>query len=142
MHQIFRPLGLIWSDLSENKLFLIGLLFKLALIIAIVPSIQQQWFVPFLESWIEDPTSLPWSGYLLSGGDPLAFPYGFVMFIWHLPTTAVGWLMDYFFTTKIFSSIGFKLSLLGADILLLLIILQIYERYWKKILQLLIMLIF
>ena len=57
-----------------------------------------------VESWIEDPTSLPWSGYLLSGGDPLAFPYGFVMFIWHLPTTAVGWLMDYFFTTKTFIS--------------------------------------
>ena len=86
MHQICRPLGLIWSDLWREKLFRIGIVIKIILIIALMPTIQQEWFVPFIVSWIESPTTLPWSGYLLSGGDPLAFPYGAGMFIFHLPT--------------------------------------------------------
>ncbi|MCS5624060.1 MAG: glycosyltransferase 87 family protein, partial [Candidatus Marinimicrobia bacterium] len=99
-----------------------------------MPIIQQEWFVPFIVSWIESPTTLPWSGYLLSGGDPLAFPYGAVMFIFHLPTTAIGWVIDHFFAVEYFTNIGFQVSLFGADILLLLLLLQSFENHWKKVL--------
>ena len=97
MHQIYRPLELIWSDLWKEKLFRLGVLIKLVLIIALVPTIQQEWFIPFIVNWIENPTTLPWSGHLLSDGDRLAFPYGAVMFLFLLPITAIGWFIDQFF---------------------------------------------
>ena len=134
MHQIHRPMGLIWSDLCREKLFRIGVVIKIILIISLIPTIQQDWFIPFIVNWIENPTTLPWSGYLSSNGDVLAFPYGVVMFIFHLPATAIGWTFDYFFGVEYFTSIGFKISLLGADILLLLLLLQIFEQHWKKVL--------
>ncbi len=124
MHQICRPLELIWSDLLREKLFRIGIATKIILIIAFMPTIQQEWFIPFIVNWIESPTTLPWSGHLLSGGDPLAFPYGVVMFIFHLPTTAAGWIIDHFFAVGYFTNVGFRISLLCADVLLLLLLLQ------------------
>ena len=134
MHQICRPLGLIWSDLWREKLFRIGIVIKIILIIALMPTIQQEWFIPFIVSWIENPTILPWSGHLATGGDPLAFPYGAVMFIFNLPTTAIGWIIDHFFAVEYFTSVGFRVSLFAADILLLLILLQSFENHWKKVL--------
>jgi len=56
------------------------------------------------------------------------------MFIFHLPTTILGYLIDQFLTVEYFSNIGFQISLLVADILLLLILLQAFESLWKKIL--------
>ena len=134
MHQIYRSLGLIWSDLWKEKLFRIGIVIKIVLIIALMPTIQQEWFIPFIVNWIENPTTLPWTGYLLSDGDHLAFPYGSVMFISLLPATAIGWIIDHFFAVGYFTSIGFRISLFGADILLLLLLLQIFEHHWKKVL--------
>jgi hypothetical protein len=49
-------LGLIWSDLWEEPFFRIGVAFKLVLIIFLVPTIQQEWFVPFIVNWLENPT--------------------------------------------------------------------------------------
>ena len=60
MHQICRPLELIWSELWREKLFRIGIVIKIVLIIALMPTIQQEWFIPFIVSWIESPTILPW----------------------------------------------------------------------------------
>jgi len=127
-------LGLIWSNLWTEKLFLAGLAIKLILIIALTPLIQQELFVPFIVNWIQSPISLPWATHLSSGGELLAFPYGLVMFIFHLPTTILGYLIDQFLTVEYFSNIGFQISLLVADILLLLILLQAFESLWKKIL--------
>ena len=56
------------------------------------------------------------------------------MFIFHLPTTAIGWIIDHFFAVGYFTSIGFRISLFGADILLLLLLLQSFENHWKKVL--------
>ena len=134
MYQIRKPLGLIWSNLWTEKLFLAGLAIKLILIIALTPLIQQELFVPFIVNWIQSPISLPWATHLSSGGELLAFPYGLVMFIFHLPTTILGYLIDQFLTVEYFSNIGFQISLLVADILLLLILLQAFESLWKKIL--------
>ena len=135
MYQVSRSLGLIWSDLWKEPFFRIGIAFKLILIIFLVPSIQQEWFVPFIVNWIENPTSLPWSVYLSSGGDFLAFPYGPVMFLSYLPITALGWIIDYLFGIQYFANFGFRISLLLADILLLLLLLQTFEKHWKNILK-------
>ena len=135
MYKICRPLGLIWSDLWGENLFRIGVMIKIVLIFTLMPTIQHEWFIPFIVSWVENPTTLPWSGHLAAGGDPLAFPYGVVMFIFHLPTTAIGWAIDHIFAVEHFTSIGFRVSLFMADILLLLVLLQSFENHWKKVLM-------
>ena len=134
MYQTSRTLGLISADLFREKLFQIGFIFKATLIILLLPISQQEWFLPFIVSWIEKPMSLPWTGYLSSGGDPLSFPYGLVMFIVHLPTTFIGLIVDNLLNLEYFAGIGFRLSLLIADVFLLLLLLQMYEKFWKKIL--------
>jgi uridine kinase len=134
MYKTSRSLGLISADISREKLFQIGFIFKAALIIFLMPISQQEWFIPFIASWIEKPLLLPWSGHLMSGGNPLSFPYGLIMFIVHLPTTFIGWTFDNLFDIQYFAGIGFRFSLLIADVFLLLLLLQVYEKYWKKIL--------
>ena len=134
MYQTCRPLVLIWPDLFREKLFQIGFLVKVILIFLLIPTIQQEWFIPFIVNWFNNPSTLPWTGHLLSGGDLLSFPYGLVMFIFHLPTTFIGWTIDNVFYATYFTSFGFRISLLIADTLLLCLLLQIYEKYWKKIL--------
>ena len=94
MYQTCRPLVLIWPDLFREKLFQIGFLVKVILIFLLIPTIQQEWFIPFIVNWFNNPSTLPWTGHLLSGGDLLSFPYGLVMFIFHLPTTFIGWTIE------------------------------------------------
>ena len=134
MHQVCRSLGLVWADLLREKIFYLGILVKFFLIIGLYPVIQSEWFVPFIVNWIEGANSLPWSSYLLSGGDPLAFPYGLIMFLVHLPSTAIGWGIDNFFAIEYFSHFGFRVSLLLADTFLLILLLQAFETHWRKIL--------
>jgi uridine kinase len=134
MHQVSRSLGLIWSDLFREPIFQFGIVVKLILVIFLVPDIQQDWFVPFIVNWIENPTSLPWFAHLSSGGDSQSFPYGPIMFIVNLPSTFLGWIFDNMFGIQYFASFGFRISLFFADMLLLMVLLQTFEDYWKKIL--------
>ena len=134
MYKVSRPLGLIISDLLKEPFFIIGLVLKILLIIVFIPTIHSDWFVPFMVNWIENPFSLPWSTHLLSDGDPLAFPYGPIMFISHLPTTFIGWLMDSIFELQYFTNVGFRVSLFCADLLLLLLLVQTFEEHFKRIL--------
>ena len=53
---------------------------------------------------------------LESGGNSLAFPYGPIMLIFHLPTTLIGWIIDSIFSYEYFTNFGFRLSLLLADL--------------------------
>ena len=133
MHQVSTPLGLIWSDLKKDRLFLAGLLVKLILISIFVPLIQSQWFLAFLVHTIENITPDPWSNFLIAGGDSLSFPYGPVMLMALLPTTLAGWGLDSIIGVNFFSGLGFRLGLLGADILLLLLLLQQFNQYRNKI---------
>jgi len=134
MYKACRPLGLIFIDLLKERLFQMVFILKVILIILVLPIGQQDWFIPFIAGWIENPSSLPWTLHLSSGGDPLSFPYGLIMFIFHLPTTFIGWAIDSLVDLNYFTGLGFRISLLFADILLLILLLQIYEKYWKKIL--------
>ena len=135
MYQISRPLGLIWSDLWREPIFRVGLIIKILLIIFLVPVIQQEWFVPFIINWIETPSMLPWTKHLSIGGDSMAFPYGPSMFLFHLPSTGIGWLVDLLFELNYFSNIGFRISLLLADTFLLIFLLQTFENSWDRLLK-------
>ena len=129
MYQASRSLGVIWSDLFRDKVFLFGLIFKIVFIILFIPEIQTEWFLPFIVEAIESPSVSPWSAFVNSGGDTLAFPYGPIMFLVHLPLTFLGWVVDVFTGLSYFSGLGFRVSLLGADLLLLSLLLQQFEKH-------------
>ena len=134
MYQTSRTLGVTWSDLIRDRLFVAGLVIKLILIFAFIPTIQTEWFVPFVVDAIENPSFSPWSSFISSDKDILAFPYGPIMLLAHLPTTFLGWVIDSATGANYFSGLGFRLSLLGADMLLLILLLQQFESRWRGLL--------
>lgn len=134
MYQVSRPLGLILSDLTRDKIFRSGLALKITLIILLVPTIQHKLFVPFILNTLSSPELDPWGSFLAKGGDPLAFPYGPVMFLAHLPTTFTGWLIDVVTGYNYFALLGFRVSLLLADLLVLVLLLRMFEQHWMGIL--------
>ena len=131
MHQVSRSLGVIWADLWREKLFRIGLFIKLILITVFIPEIQSQWFVTFVINAIEYPSLNPWESFIRINGDPVAYPYGVIMFIAHLPTTFVGWIIDNLTGLNYFAGFCFRLSLVTADTFLLLILLQQFDDRWE-----------
>jgi hypothetical protein len=103
--------------LFRQPLFLIGLALRVALIILIAPKPVLEWYVPFLEhslSWSVN----PWGDWLNGGGVQAAFPYGYVMWLAFLPLAFVAKLIG------LSLAYGYALTLLGADILLLLLLRQ------------------
>ena len=68
-------------DTFSDKRFLIGLSLKLLFITLVSPVIQENWFVPFVVHFLENPSFYPWSSFLDKGGSLLAFPYGPTMLL-------------------------------------------------------------
>ena len=109
-------------DIWRHPLFRAGLVAKLALVMLVAPEVQSTWFVPFIQFWIAAPSFDPWTGFVQAGGDPLAFPYGAVMFLAHLPGVVVGTALDRLLGTDLFAGVGFRFSLLAADLTILLVL--------------------
>lgn len=99
-----------------HPLFLAGLFIRLGLIAVVVPIAAAQWYAPFLDVTTSQFTFDPWSIFLDQGGDPVAFPYGYVMWLFFLPLTLLMKLLG-------FSVLhGYSLTLLAADFSLLLVL--------------------
>jgi uridine kinase len=133
LHQVSRSLGLVWLDLKADKWFRLGLAVKLTFVVLLIPVVQQQWFLPFMGYFYESPSWTPWTTFLDHGGTDLAFPYGPAMFISHFPMTFIGWLLDQLFSSQYFLGLGFRLTLLCADLFLLLFLLQLFDSFWKNL---------
>lgn len=92
---------------------LLGLAIRLVLIFGMAPLVVSEWYVPFLDASISSPTLDPWSGWTAEGGTPVAFPYGYAMWLIFLPMTLaaklVGAPLQY----------GYEATLLVADFFLL-----------------------
>ena len=134
MYKTPRSLALVLYELSNEKLFIFGLLLKLFFISIFIPEIQTEWFLNFIVSFIEEPTLSPWSNFVEIGGDSLAFPYGPMMMAVHLPTTFIGWLLDGLLGTSYLTGFGFRISLLICDFLVLILLLQQSSIAKKKLL--------
>lgn len=87
--------GFLSGALPRSPLFWSGLALRLVLAAALVPVVRAGWFAPFFSFAVENPSSLldPWTGFLASGGDPMAFPYGAAMFVPLYPFAALGILV-------------------------------------------------
>lgn len=114
-------------DIWRHPLFRAGLAAKLALVLLVAPEVQSTWFVPFIQFWIAAPGFDPWTDFLRAGGDPLAFPYGAVMFLAHLPGVLLGTVVDRFAGTDLLAGIGFRFSLLAADLTILLVLVRLVD---------------
>ena len=100
----------------KNPLFIIGLVIRLILITAILPTTVDQWYVPFLSSSINPWTLDPWQSWISHGGVPTAFPYGYAMWIFLLPLSILCKVLS------IPMGFGYGFSLIVADFCLLLIL--------------------
>lgn len=134
MYQAPRSLVVVWSDIVKDRLFIFGLIIKIILITTLTPDVQSSWFIPFVVNAIENFGSSPWESFLNSKGDGVAFPYGPVMLLVQIPITFLGWLVDGFYELEYFAGLGFRLTLLSADILLLCLLLQQFEKYSNSLL--------
>lgn len=120
-------------ELAKNPLFLLGLVLRIGLIAFVLPHIQTLWFIPFLQTAGNAFTLDPWSLHLNSGGDPLAFPYGFIMYFSFLPATIVGLWLEHAIGTTGLIQLGFSTTILLFDLLLLLILRRIHQNREKQV---------
>ena len=56
------------KNIIKNKIFLTGLILKIALIIFLLPNIASNLFLPFIKNTIENLSFDPWSNFLMTGG--------------------------------------------------------------------------
>jgi uridine kinase len=104
------------TKLLSHPLFLLGLFIRLGLIAVVLPLAAVQWYVPFLDVATSQFSLDPWGTFLDQGGVPVAFPYGYVMWLVFLPMTV---LMKLLGVPVLY---GYGLTLLGADFALLLVL--------------------
>ena len=70
-----------------------GLLIRLFLIALAIPFTYTDWFIPFLLHWGGGAWIDPWTSFIQSGGDSMAFPYGPIYIIIFGPLTLLGYLV-------------------------------------------------
>lgn len=99
--------------------FIVGLFVRLVLVFIAAPLVQTQWFIPFLEGSLEHPSIDPWTQHLAQGGDPLAFPYGPVMYLAYLPGSALDSILQNWLPL---AHIGFGVTTMLFDFGLLLLL--------------------
>lgn len=72
-----------------NPLFLFGIIVRLMLVAFVFPVPITEWYVPFLDVSFTSFNFDPWAVWLDYGGNPAAFPYGYVMWLIFLPLTYI-----------------------------------------------------
>jgi uridine kinase len=74
-------------------LFIFGLLTKISAIIFSQPDLASKWYLPFLANSLESFSLDPWGNWLAQNKDPLAFPYGYAMWLILLPAGFIGHIL-------------------------------------------------
>ncbi len=97
-----------------HPMFMIGLAVRLVLIVCMAPLAVTEWYAPFLDVSTSVLTADPWSTWIARGGAPVAFPYGYAMWVAFLPMTLVAKL------TGLPLLYAYHLTILAADFSLLL----------------------
>ena len=121
------------NEVHKSKLFKFGLVIRLLLIIFCVPHIQKIWFLEFINNSLESLSFNPWQAHLNAGGDIKAFPYGYIMYLFYLPLTTLGWLFDKLLNVEYFARFGFAITTLIFDYGILLGIIRLLKNYSSKL---------
>ena len=101
------------KTLSSHPLFFVGAAIRLGLVLALAPVALSDWYAPFMQASASRLDFDPWSSWLAAGGDPLAFPYGYVMWLIFLPSA---WLAE---ALALPAQYGYWLTLVAVDVGLL-----------------------
>lgn len=101
-------------NVTSRQMLLAGLGLRLCALALFTPWLYSTWFLPFLQHSLSTAAFDPWSAWLQSGGDALAFPYGPLHMAAFLPFTAAGTAVDHWGGTQLFACLG-----LGTTVLLL-----------------------
>ena len=123
-------------ELHRSKIFIIGFFLRIFLIFSCEPLIQKIWFIEFIKNSLKSIEFNPWQAHLVNGGDVLAFPYGYVMYLAYFPLTTIGLFIDKYFDLFYFSKIGFGLTSLIFDYGILISISLLLKKYSPKLLLL------
>lgn len=105
----------------KNPLFIAGLAFRLILVFLVLPLPVGDWYAPFLASSVNSFSLDPWQEWINKGGTPIAFPYGYVMWLFLLPLTLLC------ITLSIPIAYGYGVSLIVADFGLLILLNQLLK---------------
>lgn len=122
-----REIGVELREIRHQTWFQVGLLVRAALITLCLPLAQERWFLPFLGQFLRSPD--PYGTFLRNGGDLLAWPYGPVMTLVHLPTLLLGYLGA---STKLLS-VSFDACLVLADLGILLALRKLVPRASREL---------
>lgn len=76
-----------------QPMFMTGLAVRLVLIVCMTSLAVTQWYAPFLDVSTSVLTLDPWSAWIAREGAPVAFPYGYAMWVAFLPMTLVAKLV-------------------------------------------------
>ncbi|MBL6081090.1 hypothetical protein JMJ56_24080 [Belnapia sp. T18] len=114
--------------LRHDPRFAAGLLLRLVAVLLLVPPVQAEGFTPFLRQGLAAPSLDPWTQWLSTGGDPLAFLYGPVMVAYHAPFVGLGMLADRAAGGGgALAQICFGLSLVLADLAMLVLLRRLHD---------------
>jgi uridine kinase len=109
------------KKLLISPLFLLGLGIRLLIIALVLPTPLAQWYGPFFTSSISAFSLDPWQSWLNQGGESIAFPYGYAMWLFFLPFILICNLVSIPITY------GYGIGLLCADFGLLLLLRQLFQ---------------
>lgn len=120
------------STLIKHPLFWVGFAIRVIILLLVEPYATATWYTPFMDLSTQAINADPWQAHVNNDGNPHAFPYGFVMWLWLLPLTLVCKLIG------LSTAVGYGLTLLLTDTALLLLLkqfLQLKDRllliaYW------------
>lgn len=117
------------KKLLTHPLFGVGLGIRLLMIVALLPQAAANWYVPFLDHALSAPSMDPWGAFLQDGGNPAAFPYGYVMWLACLPLTLLCKLLS------LPLHAGYGATLLAADAAMLLALNRLYPDRHRALLS-------
>jgi uridine kinase len=104
----------VMNPIIKSPLFWLGILLRLGLIIiGLKAATIVNWYAPFMDESVSNFALDPWSHWLAKSGTPLAFPYGYVMWLALLPLTALTHYLG------LGSALGYLLTLVAFDVGLL-----------------------
>jgi len=118
----------------RRPMFLFGLAIRILLILLAEPLIHTTWFVPFIQHGLFGSLLDPWGAHLAAGGDPAAFPYGLPMFAIPALTVALGSWVDWLSGGTHGAQIGFGLTILVLDGVVLWVLLKFRPEYPQRLL--------
>lgn len=95
----------------ERSAIIVGAGIRILMLLLAVPITYSNWFLPFLDFVLRHGGIDPWTGFINSGGTPVAFPYGPLYLMGYLPLVGLGSLISHRFM-----ALGLSLSVLLFDV--------------------------